>query len=155
MLGVPISLGHPTRQDGCRVTSQSKRSFPIQCLGIRGWQPPPYPPSLTVYLSSPPPPRFFFHQRMYFRLPRWLRSLSFWFGGDREKPRGGGNNPLGRMRVKTKTYIFHPNLKMLNSYGLASSKHRFSTFFKVQTQDKNFHSPQCHVGRNWEKFVGL
>ena len=41
-------------------------------------------------------------QRMYFRLPIWLRSLSFWFWGDRETSRGDGNYPLGRTRVKTK-----------------------------------------------------
>ena len=36
-------------------------------------------------------PRFFsskWTQRMYFSLTRWLRSLSFWFWGDREKSRG-------------------------------------------------------------------
>ena len=27
---------HPTRQDGSRVTSQSKQSFPIQCIEISG-----------------------------------------------------------------------------------------------------------------------
>ena len=32
-------------------------------------------------------------QRMYFRLPRWHRSLSSWFWGDREKSWWGGNQP--------------------------------------------------------------
>ena len=41
-------------------------------------------------------------QRMYFRLPIWLRSLSFWFWGDRETSRGDDNYPLGRTRAKTK-----------------------------------------------------
>ena len=55
----------------------------------------PYPPEGRTpdFISSK------WSQRMYFRLHRWLRSLSFWCWGDREKSRGGGNHPLGRMRV--------------------------------------------------------
>ena len=49
---------------------------------------PQYPPSLTAYLTpegGTPDFSSKWPQRMYFRLTRWLSSLSFWFWGDREK----------------------------------------------------------------------
>ena len=49
----------------------------------------PYPPSFTAYLTPPPVLPIFFSsnwpKRMYLRLPRWLRSLSFWFGATGKK----------------------------------------------------------------------
>ena len=75
--------------------------FKMATFNFLRWQLPSHPTSLTAYL---PPnrsqyPIFFsskWPQRVYFRLPRWLRSLSFWFWGDREKTsRGLVTTPLG------------------------------------------------------------
>ena len=69
------------------------------------WQPPPYPPSLTAYLNPLNwiPPIFSSKrpQKMYFRLLRWFRSLSFSVLRRQGKNLvGDGNHPLGRMTVK-------------------------------------------------------
>ena len=71
------------------------------------WQPPPIRHLWRLTLPTRRGyPEFVFSskwpQRMYFRLSRWLRSLSFWFWGDREKI-----YPLGRMRV---TLCQHSNI---------------------------------------------
>ena len=69
-------------------------------LNFLRWR--PHPPRHLCRITLPPPskggtPDFFsskWPQRVYFRLPRWLRlprSLSFCFWSDREKSRGGGN----------------------------------------------------------------
>ena len=62
-------------------------------------------------------------QRMYFRLPIWLTSLSFWFWGDRETSSGDGNYP------QFCTFFAHLKLNNVHAYIAWSWKTTLITWF--------------------------
>ena len=53
---------------------------------------------------------------MYFRLPRWRRSFSFWFWGSREKFSRDGNYPVVRRGLNCHYYFSYVQCLLATSY---------------------------------------